>query len=108
MHFCEKGALDLFSGRFGVAKQLIAYGAPRVLTFEWSRSATEDLLQPELRAKLVLMMRIGCFGSMGAAPICASFSVCSYTSSSQLQVSTRKSRTQAVNEAEGQRWQQPQ
>eukprot|EP00435_Cladocopium_sp_Y103_P050506 s1798_g15.t1 len=73
--FFEPGCLDLFSGKFGVAKQLVRCGAPWVLTFEWERSAAEDLLQPELRQKLRQMMREGCFKSMGAAPICASFSV---------------------------------
>ena len=68
-------ALDLFSGRAGVAKQLIKLGAPWVLTFEWKRSASENLLQPELREKIEKMLRGGAFRAMGAAPICSSFSI---------------------------------
>ena len=41
--FFEAGCLDLFSGKFGVARQLVLCGAPWVLTFEWERSADEDL-----------------------------------------------------------------
>lgn len=73
--FFEAGCLDLFSGKFGVARQLVSCGAPWVLTFEWERSADEDLLQPQLRAKLRKMIAVGCFKAFGAAPICASFSV---------------------------------
>lgn len=76
MHgFFEAGALDLYSGRYGVAKQLIAYGAPWVLTFEWNRSAAENLLSEPLQQKILHMVRIKCFKSCGAAPICSSFSV---------------------------------
>lgn len=42
--FAEPGGLDLFSGCCGVAKQMILAGAPWVVTFEWSRSSSEDLL----------------------------------------------------------------
>eukprot|EP00435_Cladocopium_sp_Y103_P038687 s964_g10.t1 len=71
----EPGGLDLFSGNYGVAKQMLKYGAPWVLTFEWQRSASEDLLAPVLREKLRRMIALGCFKTMGAAPICSSFSV---------------------------------
>ena len=50
-------------------------GCPWVLTYEWNRSAGEDLLQDEVRNKVVKMMHLGCFRTMGAAPICSSFSV---------------------------------
>ena len=73
--FFEAGCLDLFSGKFGVARQLVRCGAPWVLTFEWERSSDEDLLQPQLRTKLRRMIAVGCFKAFGAAPICASFSV---------------------------------
>ena len=75
MDICEAGALDLFSGRYGVAKQMVLFGAPWVLTFEWSRSTTEDLLSKDLRQKILLMFRWHCFKSMGAAPICSSLSI---------------------------------
>ena len=73
--FTEPGMLDLFSGRFGVAKQAIKFGAPWVLTFEWNRSSSEDLRDDALREKLMKMIRLGCFKVVGAAPICSSFSV---------------------------------
>eukprot|EP00435_Cladocopium_sp_Y103_P058652 s418_g20.t1 len=72
--FTQPGALDLFSGTFGVAKQLIATGAPWVLTFEWNRSKDEDLLNPELRDKILFLLREVAFKAVGAAPICSSFS----------------------------------
>lgn len=73
--FYEAGALDLYSGRFGVAKQMIKAGAPWVLTYEWNRSAGEDLLQDEVRQTIRLLLRGGAFKTMGAAPICSSFSI---------------------------------
>ena len=75
LFFREPGALDLYSGRYGVAKQMISHGAPWVLTFEWNHSAAEDLLQPEVKEKIMRMVQIGCFKTFGAAPICSSFSV---------------------------------
>eukprot|EP00438_Fugacium_kawagutii_P012047 Skav218189 [mRNA] locus=scaffold5213:273982:278268:- [translate_table: standard] len=73
--FFEAGALDLFSGTMGVAKQMILLGAPWVLCFEWERSRDEDLLLPSVREKIILLMREGAVRTYGAAPICASFSV---------------------------------
>ena len=66
--------LDLFSGNCGVAKEMVRAGCPWVLTFDWARSSKEDLLCPELREKLVKLIHAGWFGSVGMAPICASFS----------------------------------
>ena len=73
--FTFKGALDLYSGSFGVARQLVANGAPWVLTFEWKRSASEDLLSPELQDTILKMIWLGCFLAISLAPICASFSM---------------------------------
>ena len=70
----QPGALDLFSGSLGVAKQMALHGAPWILTFDWDRSPAEDLLQVSLREKLVASIRSGFFRSVGMAPICASFS----------------------------------
>lgn len=72
--FSKAGGLDLFSGNFGVAKQMIANGCPWVLTFDWTRSAGENLLDEELREKLLTLIDAGWFGSIGMAPICSSFS----------------------------------
>ena len=73
--FVEAGGLDLFSGNYGVARQMCQLGCPWVLTFEWNRSSSEDLLQEPLRMKLMKMTDCGCFKTAGAAPICSSFSV---------------------------------
>ena len=68
------GGLDLFSGCMGVARAMVANGAPWVLTFDLGRSVSEDLLCLELQAKLKKLLNSGAFGSVGMAPICASFS----------------------------------
>lgn len=73
--FHAPGALDLFSGTYGVAKQLINFGAPWVLTFEWNRSSEENLLKEDVRNLIRKMFVFGCFLAMCAAPICASFSI---------------------------------
>ena len=54
---------------------MIKFGAPWVLTFEWNRSTSEDLLQREFKEKIIKMMRLQCFLSFGAALICSSSSV---------------------------------
>ena len=68
------GALDLFSGAFGVAKEMAKTHCPWVLTFELKRPETEDLLSKELQDKLFLLLELGAFESVGMAPVCASFS----------------------------------
>lgn len=68
------GALDLFSGSFGVAKEMARTNCPWVLTFELKRSGSEDLLRKELQDKLFLLLELGAFESVGMAPVCASFS----------------------------------
>jgi len=68
------GALDLFSGCCGVAKAMIKNGAPWVLTFDWNRSVSEDLLDEKLRDKIRRLLRMKAFLTLGMAPICASFS----------------------------------
>eukprot|EP00435_Cladocopium_sp_Y103_P061170 s1087_g22.t2 len=73
--FDSPGSIDLFSGRYGVAKQLIRAGSPWVLTFEWNHSAAENLLDPSVRTKIVRLIELGAILSLSAAPICCSFSV---------------------------------
>lgn len=68
------GGLDLFSGCGGVARAMINNGAPWVLTFDWCRSTSENLLDEGLREKLRKLLRLGAFLTLGVAPICASFS----------------------------------
>ncbi len=53
---------------------MVANGAPWVLTFDLSRSVAEDLLALDLQNKLKELLECGAFGSVGMAPICASFS----------------------------------
>lgn len=72
--FSQPGALDLFSGSFGVARQMIKAGAPWVLTFDWLRASSENLLDEDLRGTLTKLIMGGWFKSIGMAPICASFS----------------------------------
>lgn len=62
--FYEAGALDLFSGRYGVAKQMIKAGAPWALTYEWNRSAEENLLRDDVRQTLRDLLRGGAFKTM--------------------------------------------
>ena len=73
--FLEPGALDLFSGGFGVARAMIKLGAPWVLTFEWNRSAGEDLLSSSARNVIIELMSLKAVKVCGAAPICSSFSI---------------------------------
>ena len=69
------GALDLYSGSFGVARQLLKAGAPWVLCYEWKRSSKEDLLDKNNQALIRDLLRGGAFRSLSMAPICASFSM---------------------------------
>eukprot|EP00435_Cladocopium_sp_Y103_P006259 s533_g2.t1 len=73
--FQEAGALDLFSGNCGVARQMVRLGCPWVLSFEWKRGADEDLLDDDVRQKISVLLNGGCFKTFGAAIICCSFSV---------------------------------
>ena len=70
----QPGALDLFTGKGGVARSLVKHGAPWVLTSEIERGADQDLNQGPLRDRLVRLLSLGAFKALGAAPVCASFS----------------------------------
>eukprot|EP00435_Cladocopium_sp_Y103_P013368 s3434_g3.t1 len=73
--FVQAGALDLFSGTYGVARQLVANGAPWVLCFEINHSAEENLLLPHVRELICRLVLLGAVLACCAAPICSSFSV---------------------------------
>ena len=73
--FRSPGALDLFTGRGGVAKALLRSGAPFVVTFEWKRSSAEDLLQDHNRRRIVRLVELKAVLLVGLAVICSSFSV---------------------------------
>lgn len=69
----EAGALDLYSGRFGVARQLVQCGAPWVLTFEIERSSSEDLLDPYVHSRILRLIELKAVKILGAAIVCRSF-----------------------------------
>ena len=71
----SKGSLDLYSGRFGVARAMTTFGSPWVLTFEILRSPDEDLLQQELQDKILRLVALGVFGTAMLAPVCSSHSI---------------------------------
>ena len=73
--FLHPGALDLFSGRAGIARCLVRYGCPWVVTFEWNRSSSEDLLDEELRGKIIRLVQLKAVLLVGSAIICCSFSI---------------------------------
>ena len=72
--FPKPGGLDLFSGNFAVAKQMLQHGAPWILSFDWNRSAKEKLLFSDVRECLLKLVAAGWLLTVGLAPICASFS----------------------------------
>eukprot|EP00435_Cladocopium_sp_Y103_P027124 s2178_g6.t1 len=74
LDFSAVGALDLFSGSCGVAKQLVKMGAPWVLTYELKRGDDEDLLDPRNQAVIQELFGLGAFSGAGMGPVCASFS----------------------------------
>eukprot|EP00438_Fugacium_kawagutii_P007238 Skav211558 [mRNA] locus=scaffold2228:116375:121024:+ [translate_table: standard] len=69
-----KGHLDLFSGSRGAAKALAKKTGCWVLTYDILHSASEDLLDPSVRQAIERMISEGCFWSVAAGPVCASFS----------------------------------
>lgn len=73
--FRTAGALDLFTGVGGVARALLRSGAPLVVTFEWKRSAGEDLLHESNRSRIVRLVELRAVLLVGMAVICSSFSV---------------------------------
>ena len=73
--FSKPGALDLFSGSYGVARELKKQGAPWVLSYEWQRSSAENLLDEGVRHTIRCLLSGGAFKTISMAPICCSFSV---------------------------------
>ena len=70
----RRGALDLFSGKAGVARAMAKSGCPWILTFDWVRSPQENLLDAGLREKLLKLITLRAFLVVGSAIICSSFS----------------------------------
>ena len=73
--FDSPGALDLFSGKCGVARQMIRLGAPWVLTYDIERGPCQDLLDERTRSVIRRLIQLKAFATFGAAPVCSSFSV---------------------------------
>lgn len=71
--FCQPGALDLYTGRGGVAKALLKHNCPFVITYEWKRSSKENLLDRDLQLFILALVRGKAFRVAGAAIICVSF-----------------------------------
>ncbi|CAK9000403.1 Uncharacterized protein SCF082_LOCUS6477 [Durusdinium trenchii] len=71
--FTKPGALDLFTGEGGVARQL-KLGCPFVVTYEWLHSVSEDLLDEENRRQVLKLIELEAVKVCGSALICRSFS----------------------------------
>ena len=72
--FPSPGALDLYSGRCGIARELVKVGCPWVICFDWTRSADDNLLNKSLQAKIFRLIELGAFYLVGSALICSSMS----------------------------------
>ena len=68
------GALDLYSGNYGVCREMVRLGAPWILSFEIKRSSSENLLDPSIQKDLLRLVELKVFSTVGMAPVCASFS----------------------------------
>ena len=73
--FSAPGGIDLFSGRRGVARQMVTFGAPWVMTVDFEHGPGQDLLDPTLRQKIRRLIELKAVITLGAAPVCSSFSV---------------------------------
>ena len=71
--FFEAGALDLYSGKAGVAKRLIDEGAPWVLSVDILNGASQNLLDLSLQQSILRLIGMGAFKVVGSAMICQSF-----------------------------------
>ena len=72
--FDEPGVLDLYSGKAGVARAAVKLGAPWVITFEITRSSSEDLLSPTVQQKILRLIELKAVLVVGSALVCRSFS----------------------------------
>ena len=73
--FLRPGAIDMFSGVGGVARRLLDLGCPFVISFEWKRSAEENLLWRSNRDKILRLIHLKSVLVVGSAMICQSFSI---------------------------------
>lgn len=68
------GLLDLFSGKRGFAQAFAKMGCSWALCFDLKHGEDENLLEPNLQARLKSLLGSRCFIAMAASPVCASFS----------------------------------
>ena len=73
--FSAPGGIDLFSGKRGVARAMLSFGAPWILTVDFEHGPGQDLLEPTLREKIRRLVELKAVITLGAAPVCSSFSV---------------------------------
>lgn len=71
--FFKAGALDLYSGKAGVAKRLIDEGAPWVLSVDILNGASQNLLDLSLQQRILRLIGMGAFKVVGSATIWQSF-----------------------------------
>ena len=70
----KPGHLDLFSGSRKAAIALANRTGHWVLTYDIEHSPAEDLLNPAVQSNIETMLSSGCFLTLTAGPVCASFS----------------------------------
>ena len=70
----KPGHLDLFSGCRVAAQELANRSGRWVLTYDVLHSPTENLLDTKIQDQIHAMVDAGCFLSVTAGPVCASFS----------------------------------
>jgi hypothetical protein len=68
--FLEPGALDLYSGKGGVARALADGGCPWVLTFEINRSESENVLLVSNKEKSTRLVVLRAVRLVGSAMVC--------------------------------------
>ena len=68
------GALDLYSGAKGVARELAERGHLWVITFEIEDGANQDILSPENQQLIEKLLLLKCVIILGVAIFCCSFS----------------------------------
>eukprot|EP00435_Cladocopium_sp_Y103_P055244 s81_g18.t1 len=72
--FLHPGALDLYTGKGGVARALSRSRCPWVVTFEITRHSSEDVLAADNRRKILRLIQLGAVKAVGSALVCKSFS----------------------------------
>lgn len=102
--FETPGALDLFTGRGGVARALLRSGAPFVVTFEWKRPATDELLKESNRSRILRLIELRAQAGRNCSDL-LEFQRCYHSSHTECQISSRGIIGSCIYESEDQRWQ---